>query len=108
MPKPRAKLTPEEEAIIRKGGEPGTGAATVEPIRKPAPASPAPVETAPPTSGRTYNKTPYRPTMVRFTFEEFDKVDNALKEYNMRHGVKLSMNAWLVRAAMRQAEGDAD
>jgi hypothetical protein len=100
MPKPRAKLTPLEEAIVSKGGEPGT-AARVEPIRKNDPAQQV-AAPAPPAS----QKGVYRPTMVRFTPEDFSAVEQAVKDFVATRRMKVSLNAWIVSACMEKIERD--
>ena len=94
MPKPRAKLTPLQEEIINRGGEPGSGSiapAVAEPATKAtkaaAPAAPAPAK-----------RGVYRPTMVRFTPEEYAEVESAFDRYNKKAVRKVSMNNYLVTA----------
>jgi hypothetical protein len=97
MPKARAKLTPTEEAIIRKGGDVPVSA---EPVRKHQPVQPAAETPAASPKGV------YRPTMVRFTPQEFVAVEKAVKDYAAKRKVKISMNAWIVSACLQQIERD--
>ena len=104
MPKPRAKLTPLEEAIVSKGGEPGT-AARVEPIWKNEPVQPVSTP-APTVAPNTSQKGVYRPTMVRFTPEDFSAVEQAVKDFVATRRMKVSLNAWIVSACMEKIERD--
>lgn len=105
MPKPRAKqLTPEEQQIIGRGGEPGASA-LVEPIRK----DPAvqPVAAPAPAAPELRSKRPALiQAMARFTPDEMAEVEASIERFAKREGVKISLNKWIVRACMEYARRD--
>lgn len=94
MPKQRV-LTPEQEAIIGRGGEPGASA-VVAPIRQ-GKADTVRRKEAP--SARSSIDGACRPTMVRIPLEEYAELKNEIQ--NRSKSEKVSMNSWIV-AAIRQ------
>jgi hypothetical protein len=91
MPKPRAKISAEEAAIIDKGGAPGT--VTPLPVDQPA---------KPEEKQAEQKKGIYRPTMIRFTPAEYDQVEDAYKRISEKQDARrLSMNAFLISAVFR-------
>lgn len=110
MPKPRAVLTPIEEAIISKGGEPGTGLSSVQPdpvpakTRKPAKAAP-PVEEDDDEDGGTPL---YRHTMVRFKPKDFDAFKEAAKRQSEELSMKVSFNSWVISACREKLKRDSE
>jgi hypothetical protein len=94
MPKQRVvTLTPEQEAIIGRGGEPGASA-VVEPIRQ---GKTSTVQRKA-TSSETIDGA-CRPTMVRIPLEEYAELKSEIQ--NRSKSERVSMNSWIV-AAIRQ------
>lgn len=99
MPKPRAKLTAAEEAIIDKGGEPGNGAsATVAPIRQ-AKTKAVEKPTVPQEDAGVQ-----RPIMVRFNPSDFAAVAAAARRLADELSMRVSLNAWIVSACREKLE----
>jgi hypothetical protein len=92
MPKPRANISAAEEAIISKGGEPGSANAPI--AAQPAPA-PAPDS----------DDGVWRPVTLRFKPRVWSVVQAAVKAHAETHG-KTTVNAWVAAACIEKAERD--
>lgn len=104
MPKPRAKqLTPAEQEIIGRGGEPGASA-LVEPIRKEPAVQPAAAPA--PAAPELRSRRPLIQAMARFTADEMAEIEASMQRFAEREGVKISLNKWIVRACMEYARRD--
>ena len=98
MPKPRATFSPLEEAIIAKGGEPGSGNVASIAAPKPGPA-PEPVP------GPDADDGIWRPVTLRFKPKVWSVVQEAIKAHAAKHG-KITVNAWVAAACVEKAERD--
>jgi hypothetical protein len=104
MPKPRATLSPIEEAIISKGGEPGASA-VAEPINEPVKVHRAKILSDDDEDDNGKEPT-YRHTMVRFKPKLFGEIKDAIKSQSEELSVKISLNAWVISACIEKLKRD--
>jgi hypothetical protein len=112
MPKPRA-LTPLQEEIINRGGEPGSSNAsstirqTVEPI-KPKTRTPKTKPAPEPEPDDSDDNSGLHTASVRFAPSQFRKINASRQRYADENGIDISLNRWIVRACMNQIRQETE
>lgn len=104
MPRIRVQPTAAEEAIINKGGEPGSGSSAA--VAAPPKAVRIPASRTTEASGTTGTAGAYRTAVIRFNPNDFDAVKQAVSDYGEKHRMKVSMTAWIVSACLEKIERD--